>query len=344
MSSKLDELHLATHGWPGNPRLNSGSNSSWNDLFLLFLQKKLNQSRLRQIKLMGDVDFERELRSSRSVRLHTTVEEDSDEILREIWKYGERSLASSGSRARWGYPAEEDSQNPCSTIFSPFSPLSYERVGGTKSRCNSEMSNLWKIRHLTNGEPRCRSRHAEPAWSEGEENHDERKKSPIEQKSAALNSVPSDDENSRAEATSAQRTCATEQEGSSHKTRPIAARSRQTSSKSQVWWKRGSAKSEQEPTLLVLHKRDVERRDFKSAIDDFVQKIEPLKASEYDISDYYVSRMMHENAGHSQKHRSYRVNLRSADIDDSRVRRCAKVRALTLKKLDCNFTDNFVSI
>ena len=111
-------------------------------------------------------------------------------------------------------------------------------------------------------------------------------------------------------------------------------------SKSRSQRTRGLFDKVEGPTLLEIHKHEVEMADYEGRVKKFLQKLVPLKAGEHSITDYYVSRLLEEQSRDVNKNAcALRFVSQSPEIEDSRINKLSKIPNLTFKMINLNIND-----
>ena len=92
------------------------------------------------------------------------------------------------------------------------------------------------------------------------------------------------------------------------------------------------------PTLLDIHKQEVEMADYNGKVKEFSKKIIPLKASENSITDYYLSRLLEARSrGDESNACAMRFVSRSPEIEGARIAKLSRIPSLTFKNVKFNY-------
>ena len=88
------------------------------------------------------------------------------------------------------------------------------------------------------------------------------------------------------------------------------------------------------PTLLDIHKQEVEMADYDGKVKEFSKKLIPLKASEDNITDYYLCRLLEEQSRGDEKNAcAMRFISRSPEIEGARIAKLSRIPSLTFKNV-----------
>ena len=99
------------------------------------------------------------------------------------------------------------------------------------------------------------------------------------------------------------------------------------------------------PTLLDIHKQEVEMADYDGKVKEFSKKLIPLKASEHNITDYYLSRLLEEQSrGDENNACAMRFISRSPEIEGARIAKLSRIPSLTFKNIKFDYDSNSSSL
>ena len=98
------------------------------------------------------------------------------------------------------------------------------------------------------------------------------------------------------------------------------------------------------PTLLDIHKQEVEMADYHGKVKEFSKKIIPLKASENSITDYYLSRLLEKQSrGDETNACAMRFVSRSPEIEGARIAKLSRIPSLTFKNVKFDYDSSLSS-